>query len=151
MGSNKRSIYSYKFKDPELASLHELVSKLHPFYKINFGKYHGNLLSLLNKKEDPLVLLTLAQFYDLPMRYFTFQDFQIAPMFEEFEHLFGIPIKDKLSFVGVKESLKHEIIIASLHMHNKEATTNLGVKGNTKGFSLKFLIDRAYTLLEAQS
>lgn len=67
MGLNKRSIYSYKFKDPKLDSLQELVSQLHPVYKINFGKDYGNLLSLLNKEADPLVLLTLAQFYDSPI------------------------------------------------------------------------------------
>ncbi|XP_050877716.1 uncharacterized protein LOC127081508 [Lathyrus oleraceus] len=151
MGSNKRSMYSYKFKDPKLDSLQELVSQLHPVYKINFGKDYGNLLSLLNKEAGPLVLLTLAQFYDSPMRCFTFQDFQIAPMLEEFKHLAGIPIKNKLPFMGVEGTLEHEVIVAALHMHKKEVIVNMGVKGNTKGFPLNFLIERAYTLLEAQS
>lgn len=144
-------MYSYKFKDPKLDSLQELVSQLHPFYKINFGKDHGNLLSLLNKEEDPLVLLTLAQFYDSPMRCFTFQDFQIAPILEEFEHLVSIPIKNKLPFMGVEGTLEHEVIVDAFHMHNKEVIANLGVKGNTKGFPLNFIIERVYTLLEAQS
>jgi hypothetical protein len=128
-----------------------LVSQLHPVYKINFGKDYGNLLSLLNKEAGPLVLLTLAQFYDSPMRCFTFQDFQIAPMLEEFEHLVGIPIKNKLPFMGFEGTLEHEVIADALHMHKKEVTANLRVKGNTKGFPLNFLIERAYTLLEAQS
>lgn len=128
-----------------------MVSQLHPVYKINFGKDYGNLLSLLNKEADPLVLLTLAQFYDSPMRCFTFQDFQIAPMLEEFEHLVGIPIKNKLPFMGFEGTLEHEVIADALHMHKKEVTANLRVKGNTKGFPLNFLIERAYTLLEAQS
>lgn len=151
MGSNKRSTYSYKFKDPKLDVLQELVSQLHLVYKINFGKDYGNLLSLLNKEADPLVFLTLAQFYVSPMRCFTFQDFQIAPMLEEFEHLVGIPIKNKLPFMGVEGTLEHEVIVDALHMHKKEVTANLRVKGNTKGFLLNFLIERAYTLLEAQS
>ncbi|XP_050877143.1 uncharacterized protein LOC127080897 [Lathyrus oleraceus] len=85
------------------------------------------------------------------MRCFTFQDFQIAPMLEEFEHLVGIPIKTKLPFMGVEGTLKYEVIVDALHMHKKEVIANLGVKGNTKGFPLNFLIERADTLLEAQS
>lgn len=54
----------------------------------------------------------------------------------EFEHLVGIPMKNKLLFMSVEESLKHEVIYAALHMHKKEVIENL---------------ERAYTLLEAQS
>lgn len=43
-------------------------------------------------------------------------------------------MKEKFSFMGVEESLKHEVIIVVIHMHKKKVTVNLGVKGNTKGF-----------------
>ena len=57
---------------------------MHSMYKINFGKNYGNLLSILNQQVDYTTLITLAQFYDLPLRCFTFQDFQLAPTLEEF-------------------------------------------------------------------
>ena len=72
-------------------------------------------------------------------------------MLEEFERLVRIPMKNKSLFEGVDESLQPEVITKALHMDKKEVEANLKVKGNTKGFSLKFLIDRAYTLFEAQS
>lgn len=72
-------------------------------------------------------------------------------MLEEFERLVRIPMKNKLLFMGVDESLKHEDIAKALHMDKKKVTSNLGVKVNTKGFSLKFLLERAYTLLNAES
>ncbi|KAI5437894.1 hypothetical protein KIW84_023859 [Lathyrus oleraceus] len=126
MESSKRNIYSFKFKDPDLRSLRSLVSQMHPVYIINFGKNYGNLLSILNQQVDHTTLITLAQFYDLPLRCFTFQDFQLAPTLEEFERLCAT-------------------------MDEKEAKDNLETKGNTKGFSLSFLLERAHTLLKAES
>ncbi|KAI5402314.1 hypothetical protein KIW84_050069 [Lathyrus oleraceus] len=151
MESSKRNIYSFKFKDPDLRSLRSLVSQMHPVYRINFGKNYGNLLSILNQQVDHTALITLAQFYDLPLRCFTFQDFQLAPTLEEFERLVRIPMKDKSLFEGTNESLPLEVIASALHMDEKEAKDNLETKGNTKGFSLSFLLERAHTLLKAES
>ncbi|KAI5403467.1 hypothetical protein KIW84_050875 [Lathyrus oleraceus] len=108
MESSKRNIYSFKFKDPDLKNLRNLVSQMHPVYRINFGKNYGNLLSILNQQVDHTTLIILAQFYDLPLRCFTFQDFQLAPTLEEFECLVRIPMKDKPLFVGTDESLPLE-------------------------------------------
>ncbi|KAI5433216.1 hypothetical protein KIW84_020481 [Lathyrus oleraceus] len=151
MESSKRNIYSFKFKDPDLKNLRNLVSQMHPVYIINFGKNHGNLLSILNQQVDHTALITLAQFYDLPLRCFTFQDFQLAPTLEEFERLVRIPMKDKSLFEGTDEYLPLEVIASELHMDEKEAKDNLETKGNTKGFSLSFLLERAHTLLKAES
>ncbi|XP_050900088.1 uncharacterized protein LOC127106830 [Lathyrus oleraceus] len=151
MESSKRNIYSFKFKDLDLRSLRSLVSQMHPVYRINFGKNYGNLLSILNQQMDHTALITLAQFYDLPLRCFTFQDFQLAPTLEEFEHLVRIPMKDKSLFEGTNESLPLEVIASALHMDEKEAKDNLETKGNTKGFSLSFLWERSHTLLKAES
>ncbi|KAI5386437.1 hypothetical protein KIW84_072825 [Lathyrus oleraceus] len=151
MESSKRNIYSFKFKDPDLRSLRSLVSQIHPVYRINFGKNYGNLLSILNQQVDHTTLITLAQFYDLPLRCFIFQDFQLAPTLEEFERLVRIPMKDKSLFEGTDESLPLEVIASALHMGEKEEKDNLETKGNTKGFSLSFLLERAHTLLKAES
>ena len=124
---------------------------MHPVYRINFGKNYGNLLSILNQQVDHTTLITLAQFYDLPLRCFTFQDFQLAPTLEEFERLVRIPMKDKPLFEGTDESLPLEVIASALHMDEKEAEANLETKGNTKGFPLSFLLERAHTLLKAES
>ncbi|XP_050919758.1 uncharacterized protein LOC127137329 [Lathyrus oleraceus] len=83
------------------------------------------------------------------MRCFTFQDFQLAPMFKELEHIVRIPMKNKLSFRGMEVSLKHEVKIVALHMDKNDVTSNFEAKANTKGFPLKFLIKRAYILLDA--
>ncbi|RDY00942.1 hypothetical protein CR513_15789, partial [Mucuna pruriens] len=40
---------------------------------------------------QPAALSTLTQYYDPPLRCFTFQGFQLAPTLEEYERLIGIP------------------------------------------------------------
>ncbi|KAI5388637.1 hypothetical protein KIW84_074350 [Lathyrus oleraceus] len=138
MESSKRNIYSFKFKDPDLRSLRSLVSQMHHVYRINFGKNYGNLLSILNQQVDHTTLITLAQFYDLPLRCFTFQDFQLAPTLEEFEHFVRIPMKDKSLFEGTDESFPLEDIASALHKDEKEAKDNLETKGNTQRVFTKF-------------
>ncbi|XP_050915055.1 uncharacterized protein LOC127130012 [Lathyrus oleraceus] len=71
-------------------------------------------------------------------------------MLEEFERLVRIPMKNKPLFERVDESFPPEIIARALHMDEREAEANLEVKGNTKGFSLSFLLERAHTLLKAE-
>lgn len=131
--------------------MRDLVSQIHPVYKINFGKNYGNLLSILNQRVDYTTLITLAQFYDLPLRCFTFHDFQLAPMLEEFERLVRIPMKNKTLFEGVDESLQPKVIAKAIHMDKREVEALIEVKGNTKGFSPNFLLERACTLLKAES
>ncbi|RDX91458.1 hypothetical protein CR513_26554, partial [Mucuna pruriens] len=56
-----------------------------------FEKKYGNLLGLVNIEVQPAALSALTQYYDLPLRYFTFQGFQLAPILEEYERLIRIP------------------------------------------------------------
>ncbi|RDY10312.1 hypothetical protein CR513_05180, partial [Mucuna pruriens] len=56
-----------------------------------FERKYRNLLSLVNIEVHPAALLALIQYYDLPLRCFTFQGFQLAPTLEEYERLLGIP------------------------------------------------------------
>ena len=37
-------------------------------------------------------IASLAQYYDHPLRCFTFGDFQLSPMVEEFEEILGCPL-----------------------------------------------------------
>ncbi|XP_050876346.1 uncharacterized protein LOC127080058 [Lathyrus oleraceus] len=60
-------------------------------------------------------------------------------------------MKNKSLFEGTDDSLPLEVIASALHMDEKEAKANLETKGNTKGFSLSFLLERAHTLLKAES
>lgn len=58
-------------------------------------------------------------------------------------------MKNNLPFLGIKEFSKHEVIVVALHMHTQNITPNLEVNGNTKSFSLKFLVEKASTFIDA--
>lgn len=60
-------------------------------------------------------------------------------------------MKNKVPFYGSEELPKHEIIVDSLHMHKRDVTPNLETKGNTHGFSIKFLVEKASTFNDANN
>ncbi|RDX74724.1 hypothetical protein CR513_45487, partial [Mucuna pruriens] len=62
---------------------------------------YGNCLSLLEVEVQPNALTTLAQYYDPPLRCFTFIDFQLVPTLEEYERIINMPLasKPRVSFI----------------------------------------------------
>ncbi|RDY05228.1 hypothetical protein CR513_10951, partial [Mucuna pruriens] len=59
-----------------------------------FERKHDNLLSILEVEVQPAALVTLAQYYDSPLRCFTFRDFHIAPTLEEYKRLLRLPLAE---------------------------------------------------------
>lgn len=131
--------------------MQELSSRLPPVNKINFGEEYGNLLNLLNEEVDPFAVLTLAQFFDPPLRCFAFQDFYLAPILEDFEHITSINKKIKVPFSNTEELLKHEITANALHMHKRDMTPNLETEGNTQEFTIKFWVEKAPAIADANN
>jgi hypothetical protein len=90
MASEKRVTPVLKIKVPQVESLKILSDGMTPIGKSRFQADYGLTLNLLRVNIDPMALTTLAQFYDLPLRCFTFQDFQLAPTLEEFAKDLGL-------------------------------------------------------------
>lgn len=109
---------------------------------IKHNKFHatyGNILDLLIEKMDPGDFTTLPQYYDLPLRCFTFPDFQIAPTLEEFERIFDRPIKDHNPFLKMEEDFTMSKLASLLGLNVSEVVTNSEPKGVVKGFTRKYL------------
>lgn len=109
----------------------------------NFRVEYGYLLTIMNTEVDAWAIFTLAQFYDPPLRRFTFQDFQLAPTLEEFSHIANIGIKDEVPYTGLGEFPTYQQIGSAIHLDKAELKANLGPKGDTLGFTLKFLVGKA--------
>lgn len=114
-------------------------------------KTYGNLLGVLNTEVKITIVHSLVQFYDPPLRCFTFQDYQLAPTLKEYSHILGIEIQDQVPFVHTKELPKSHHLDEVLHMEKKEVELNLKPKGGTHGFSLKFLVDKDVPFVEDES
>ncbi|WVZ00724.1 hypothetical protein V8G54_026793 [Vigna mungo] len=79
-------------KEGNMDGLRELVKKMKTTQNDAFKKEYENLLSLLEVEVQTSTITTLAQYYDLPLRCFTFRDFQLVPIVEEFKQTLDIPV-----------------------------------------------------------
>ncbi|XP_050916751.1 uncharacterized protein LOC127131910 [Lathyrus oleraceus] len=151
MNPERKSIHNYKFVELPLAVLRGLGARLDLTHKDAFKETYGNLLGILNTEVNITVVHTLVQFYDPPLRCFTFQDYQLAPTLEEYSHILGIRIKNQVPYIRTKELPEYRELAEALHMGKKEIELNLKPKGGIHGFTSKFLVDKAITFAEAGS
>ncbi|PNX68383.1 hypothetical protein L195_g056139 [Trifolium pratense] len=135
MTSEKRHTLSLKIKVPKVESLIALSNQMTTLSKGSFQVNYGLLLNLLHVKIDTVALTTLAQFYDPPLRCFTFQDFQLASTLEEFAKILGYNLKDQRPYLGLAEEPTLEAFAKALHLSIGEVEPCLEVKKNTKRIS----------------
>lgn len=139
MGSERRNTFPLKFKLPRVDTLIALRNKITPCKKNNFICRYGWILDLLTTSINVSDLAVLSQYYDPPLRCFTFKDFQLAPTIEEYENLLGWYVKDHPPFTKLGEPLTHESVTKALHLPIEKVSLGLG----PRGFAIKFLEDKA--------
>jgi hypothetical protein len=88
-------------------------------------------LDLLHVNVDATASTTLAQFFDSPLRYFTFQDFQLSPTIEEFEKILGRSIEGQVCYM--RETPTEEDIMKASHLKQEEISSLQASKG-VEGF-----------------
>ena len=97
MGSNqaplfKKRFYQVKIKSLEVASLQELGQLMDQLQRQAFRKRYGKIWDLAMIDVSIEAMASLTQYYDQPLRCFTFGDFQLVPTVEEFEEILGCPL-----------------------------------------------------------
>ncbi|KAH1261798.1 hypothetical protein GmHk_02G004577 [Glycine max] len=72
-----------------------------------FCKAYGKIWDLVMVEVSTEAIASFAQYYDQPLRCFTFGDFQLSPMVEEFEEILGCPLGGRRPylFLGLYPSL----------------------------------------------
>ena len=83
---------------------------------LGFKQRHGKLLSVLFADVVEGLLSILVQFYDPLYQCFTFPDYQLVPTLEEYAHLLGIPVSNKVPFSGLEEIPRSHLIAEALHL-----------------------------------
>ncbi|KAL5191046.1 hypothetical protein HKD37_04G010375 [Glycine soja] len=76
----------------DVTSLKELGRLMGPLQRQAFHKVYGKILDLTAAEVFTEAVVSLAQYYDQPLRCFTFGDFQMVPTIEEFEEILGCPL-----------------------------------------------------------
>ncbi|KAH1189645.1 hypothetical protein GmHk_20G057376 [Glycine max] len=94
MGTNQngKRFYQVKVKGLDVTNLKELGLLMGPLQRQAFRKVYGKILDLTAAEVFTEAIVSLAQYYDQPLRCFTFGDFQIVPTVEEFEEILGCPL-----------------------------------------------------------
>ena len=82
-----------------------------------------------------VALTALDQYYDPPLRCFTFQHFQLVPTIEEFEHILGLSMKGKVPYRYSYQHISTVTLAGILKVHPTELEGKMITRGNSKGIS----------------
>ncbi|KAI5436025.1 hypothetical protein KIW84_022455 [Lathyrus oleraceus] len=76
---------------------------------------------------------------------------KLVPTLEDYVHLLGIPVSDKVPFNGLEEIPRSHIIAEALHLKKYEIGAHLVKKGGIMGFTFELLIGKATIFSQAGS
>ncbi|KAL5193611.1 hypothetical protein HKD37_20G055804 [Glycine soja] len=102
MGTNQtgKRFYQVKVKSPNTTSIKELGRLMEPLQMQAFRKTYGKILELTIAEVSIEAIASLTQYYDQPLRCFTFGDFQLVPTIEEFEEILGCPLGGRRPYLS---------------------------------------------------
>ncbi|KAL5158951.1 hypothetical protein HKD37_15G043325 [Glycine soja] len=102
MGTNQtgKRFYQVKVKSPDTTSIKELGRMMEPLQMQAFRKTYGKILELTIAEVSIEAIASLTQYYDQPLRCFTFGDFQLVPTIEEFEEILGCPLGGRKPYLS---------------------------------------------------
>ncbi|KAH1193420.1 hypothetical protein GmHk_19G054470 [Glycine max] len=131
--SLKKRLYQVKIKSLGVAGLKELGQLVGQLQRQAFRKAYGKIWDLTMAEVSTEAIASLAQYYDQPLRCFTFGDFQLTPTVEEFEEILGCPLggRKPYLFSGFYPSLARisKIVKISTQELDREKQVKNGVVG----------------------
>ncbi|KAL5123983.1 hypothetical protein HKD37_02G004466 [Glycine soja] len=130
-------------KSLDVTSLKELGRLMGPLQRQAFRKVYGKILDLTAAEVFTEAVVSLAQYYDQPLRCFTFGDFQMVPTIEEFEEILGCPLggRKPYLFSGFLPSLSK--IAAVVGDSAKEMDLMKQTRNGVVGLPRKYLEGKA--------
>ncbi|KAH1188390.1 hypothetical protein GmHk_U059552 [Glycine max] len=140
---NGKRFYQVKVKGLDVTSLKELGRLMGPLRRQAFRKVYGKILDLTAAEVFTEAVVSLAQYYDQPLRCFTFGDFQMVPTIEEFEEILGCPLEGRKPYLfsGFLPSLSK--IAAVVGVSAKELDRMKQTRNSVVGLPQKYLEDKA--------
>ncbi|KAI5436043.1 hypothetical protein KIW84_022473 [Lathyrus oleraceus] len=130
MDCGRRNTKKYSFRCPDLKELRKLSSfVLDP---LDFKQPHVKILSVLSIDVVEGLM-------------------SLVPTLEEYAHLLGLPIFDKVPFSGLEEIPISHVISEALHPKKSDIDAHLVKKGSILGLTSEFLIGKATFFTQADS
>ncbi|RDX90231.1 hypothetical protein CR513_27929, partial [Mucuna pruriens] len=131
-------------KLPDMQSLWYWGLSLKGQRRRTFEKKHGNLIDILNIQVQPIALEMLVQYYDTFLRSFTFNNFQIAPILEEYERLLGLPLETSPQYLYRGKTPSWSSIAKLLRVTEARLSKEKKIRNGTKGIYKSFLDERLH-------
>ncbi|KAH1193908.1 hypothetical protein GmHk_19G054832 [Glycine max] len=138
-----RSFFIVLRSSTDVTNLKELGRLMGPLQRQAFRKVYGKILDLTAAEVFTEAVVSLAQYYDQPLRCFTFGDFQMVPTIEEFEEILGCPLggRKPYLFSGFLPSLSK--IAAVVGDSAKELDRTKQTRNGVVGLPRKYLEGKA--------
>ncbi|KAH1249789.1 hypothetical protein GmHk_05G013076 [Glycine max] len=140
MGTNQtgKRFYQVKVKSLDTTSIKELGQLMKPLQMQAFRKTYGKILELTIAEVSIEAIASLTQYYDQPLRCFTFGDFQLVPTIEEFEEILGCPLGGRKPYLssGCLPSLSRiaTVVKDSARGLDRIKQTRNGIAGLPRGY-----------------
>ncbi|KAL5153480.1 hypothetical protein HKD37_19G053012 [Glycine soja] len=145
MGTNQngKRFYQVKVKGLDVTSLKELGRLMGPLQRQAFRKVYRKILDLTIAEVFTEAVVSLAQYYDQPLRCFTFGDFQMVPTIEEFEEILGCPLGGRKPYLFSGFLLSLSKVAAVIGDSAKELDRIKQIRNGVVGLPRKYLEDKA--------
>ncbi|XP_027348296.1 uncharacterized protein LOC113859813 [Abrus precatorius] len=128
-----------KVKKVDTTSLRELGKKLKTVQQLTLVRRFGNILRLMEVDVQEDAITALAQYYDSPLRCFTFQDFQLAPTLEEFEQILDLSLEGQQPYRPLEHYASLPTIANVLRIHPAKLQQACQERHQNRGFTRDFL------------
>ncbi|KAH1265268.1 hypothetical protein GmHk_01G001004 [Glycine max] len=116
---------------------------MEPLQMQAFRKTYGKILELTVAEVSIEAIASLTQYYDQPLRCFTFGDFQLVPTIEEFEEILGCPLGGRKPYLssGCLPSLSRIAIVVKDSARGLDRIKQ--TRNGIAGLPWKYLEDKA--------
>ncbi|XP_058724228.1 uncharacterized protein LOC131595776 [Vicia villosa] len=141
--STKKTIVHLSVSTPDIKKLKIIKEKLPSSALDRFVIRYGNILDLLRVRVQEEAITALVQFYDPPLRCFTFQDFQLAPTLEEMDATLGFSKIKKEFYTGAGKEVDFSDLAKALGLSATELKTNYKTDGDVHGIKRSYLENQA--------
>ena len=112
---------------PDMSKIKAIKRKLFERALKQFTRRYRDILDLTKVKVQLDVVSALIQFYDPPLRCFTFQDFQLAPTLEEFDRILNFSKEN--AYVGIEKTIEVKVLAKGLGIPYSDLVQNYRREG----------------------
>jgi len=125
---NTKKKMRVKVLENDLADLRELGQKLRAVQRTVFKNRYRNLLEFLEVHVQIYAITALVQYYDHPLRCFTFCDFQLVSTFEEYAQILDMPIDKVIPYQYLDQHISMSTLVTIMRLPARDLEDSFTVK-----------------------